>query len=59
MRRHDLDLLSLIAGLLLVAVGTGSLAGARVLALDLRWMVPSLAILAGLVALVTLRAGRD
>jgi hypothetical protein len=58
-RRHELDLLSLIAGLLLLAAGAASLAGADVLDLDLRWLWPSLAIFVGLIVLVTLRAGRD
>lgn len=59
MRRHELDLLSLIAGLLFLVVGIASLAGADVLNVDLRWLWPSLAIFVGLIVLVTLRAGRD
>ena len=58
MRRHDLDLVSLVPGLVLLAAGVASLAGIDLTRLDYRWLWPSLAILAGLVVLVTLRAGR-
>ena len=56
MERHDLDVVSLVAGLLFVALGaTFLLDELDVLDLQLRWVWPSLLIALGIAGLVTSR----
>lgn len=56
MRRHDLDGLSLGAGLLFLALGIAFLTGrVDVLRLELVWLWPALALLAGVVLLAGVR----
>lgn len=60
MNRHDLDWISLIAGLLLATIGlTFLLTDVSVTALDLRWVVPGLLVLAGGGLLLSARHQRD
>jgi hypothetical protein len=58
-RRHDLDLTSLLAGLLLVALGLVTLVGDAVgLRLDARWMLPAVLVGLGVAGLAgSLRPG--
>lgn len=57
MDRHPIDLVSLIGGLIVVAVAGAVLAGAPLLiSADLRWVLPALLVLIGVVLVAT--AGR-
>ncbi|MEX0952762.1 MAG: hypothetical protein WDZ26_02915 [Nitriliruptoraceae bacterium] len=54
MTRHPLDVLSLVFGILFVAIATIGLVDALTLSLgDLRWLLPALLIVIGGVLLVT------
>jgi hypothetical protein len=59
MQRHDLDLISLVPGVLFTLIGLALLNGVDLLQVDLRWTVPALAVAAGVLILVQVvrRAG--
>ncbi len=57
MPRHDLDALSLMAGVAFVGVAVAALLDAGP-GLPLRWVAPSLLIVVGLVGLIATRARR-
>ncbi len=55
MKRHPLDLVSLVPGLLFVVVGIVSLTGALdVLRIDYMWVWPAIAIVVGIILLASL-----
>lgn len=57
MQRHPIDLLSLIGGLIVVAVAIAVLAGAPLtFSAELRWLLPALLVVIGVVLVAT--AGR-
>jgi hypothetical protein len=54
-RRHDLDLASLLSGLVFIAVAVAGLAGAD---LDLRWLLPTVLVLLAVAGLSAVLQGR-
>ncbi len=60
MRRHDLDVFSLVAGLVFVAVALGHVLDVSVgVDFDGRWVVPVVMVAIGVVGLAGLVRGRD